>query len=202
MTSFTSHWGSGATMWVSICPLLNPVSNDSVNEQHRFRITDRAAGFSLLITSSEGQLMRRRLNKEKSWDTERWMNISSARLCHISSDRLQCEPITFFLRVCQRRAARIHLCACWPGSSSTQWAPRRGEALFAAAHLFSISSSLFQSASEPVGALNYSPQTLSLRLDKLQKGFLAYRHLRLSLISQLPRTKRVGLFFFFFFRVF
>lgn len=110
MTSFTSHWGSGATMWVSICPLLNPVSNDSVNEQHRFRITDRAAGFSLLITSSEGQLMRRRLNKEKSWDTERWMNISSARLCHISSDRLQCEPITFFCAFA-REEQRAFICA-------------------------------------------------------------------------------------------
>lgn len=189
-------------MCVSICPLLNPVSNDSVNEQHRFRITDRAAWFSLLITeSTKGQLMRRCLNKEKSWDTEKIENISGTRLCHIFSDRLQCEPITFFACLPEKSGAHSFVRLLTRLLINPMSAAEGGGSLRRRAPLLHLLLT-FPVGQRACRSSQLHPPTLSLRLDKLQKGFLACRHLRLSLIFQLPRTKRVGVFFFFFFRVF
>lgn len=185
---------------VSICPLLNPVSNDSVNEQHRFRITDRAAGFSLLITeSSEGQLMRRCLNKKKSLDTDKWLNISSARLCHIFSDRLQCEPITFFACLPEKSSAHLFvrlltrllinpMSAAEGGGSHRRRAPLL--------HLLLT----FPVGQRACRSSQLQPSTLSLRLDKLQKGFLTYRHLTFRLFPSCLERNALDFFSFAYFK--
>lgn len=119
---------------VPICLLLNHIKWHC-KWATRLRFTGRLAYFiSLLTRRSEGQRMRHLLKEKKRESREKTHahcdknRFTCTHLDNTYSCSRQCETITFE-RPCLGRAACIHLCACWPDSSSTQWAQWRGGSL-------------------------------------------------------------------------
>lgn len=159
---------------------------------------EKWGGQSCVTASTKRRVRIKRKERERQRKTERKVmsDFTSTTLCNIyncSYLKMWDDNLFFFffflLRVCA-----VHLCACWPGSSSTQWAPRRGEALFATVH-----SLLHLLLTFPVGqqacrsSLNYQqPQhtvTAPWQTARRISSLSAFRSF-LSFFLQPPRRKR------------